>query len=52
MFFKEFGGNIMEIIEYVEQDILPKVEFKPVETILEIKRWNNCLSLKKDNEKV
>ena len=52
MFFKEFGGNIMEIVEYVETEIMPKIEYAPIATILEIKRWNNCLSLKKDHEKV
>ena len=31
MFFKEFGGNIMEIVEYVDKEILPKVEYRPIE---------------------
>lgn len=52
LFFKEFGGNIVEIMEFIDQEILPKFDENPIRTLLEIQSWNNCIMLKKDTELV
>ena len=51
-FFKEFGDNIMDVVNNVKDEILPKMKSRPKDTLLRIKMWSNCLKYKKGTDEV
>jgi len=51
-FFKEFSTYLMNIVEYVDKEILPMLESKPIEALVEVKKWNNILNYRKNTPEV
>lgn len=51
-FFKEFGNYIMEIISYIDTDLMKNYTSHPKETLLQIRCWSNTINLKKSHETV
>lgn len=51
-FFKEFTPYLMQIIEYVDSQLIPKFSTNPKATLEEIKKWNNVLNFRKNTAEV
>ena len=51
-FFKEFTPYLMQIIEHVGSQLIPRFSSNPKATLEEIKKWNNVLNFRKNTAEV
>jgi hypothetical protein len=51
-FFKEFTPYLMQIIEHVETQLMPRFSSNPKTILEEIKKWNNVMNFRKNTPEV